>query len=303
MKNISVNFCGIKLKNPIITASGTYGFGREYNEYFSPSDIGAVCVKGLTLKERTGNPPPRIAETWGGILNSVGLQNPGVHTFIKNELDWLKKTGAVVIANIAGNTVDEYCEMVKILSDTDTDLLEINISCPNVKEGGVAFGTNCDTVYNITSRVKEVSKKPIIIKLSPNVTDITAIAHSAEKGGADALSLINTILGMKIDINTRKPVLYNNMGGLSGRAVLPVAVRMIHQVRQATKLPIIGMGGVTEYEDAVEIMLAGANTVAVGTAMFNNPNACMDILNGLESYMNRNGINDINDISGKVILN
>ena len=300
--NMKVNIAGVELNNPIITASGTYGFGREYGELYSLNELGAICVKGLTLLPREGNPPPRITETYGGILNSVGLQNPGVDAFIEYELPELKKYTCKVIANMAGNTIEDYCQMAERLSDSDVDMLEMNISCPNVKAGGVAFGTNADTILTITKEVKKYAKKPLIVKLSPNVTDITEMAKAAEQGGADALSLINTLLGMAIDIKTRRPILANVTGGLSGPAVKPVAVRMIYQVRQCTNLPIIGMGGVTTGDDAIEMMLAGSNAVAVGTANFMNPYACVDIKKGIADYMEKYNIDDVNDISGKVIV-
>jgi dihydroorotate dehydrogenase (NAD+) catalytic subunit len=303
MINLGINIAGVMLENPVITASGTYGFGREYSSFYDISQLGAICVKGLTLKERLGNPPPRIAETPAGVLNSVGLQNPGVDWFIREELPLLKDKGCVVIANIAGNTIEEYIRMAEKISESDTDLIELNISCPNVKEGGVAFGVNCDSVYQITSVVKQNCRQPLIVKLSPNVTDIAAIAQSAEQGGADALSLINTILGMRIDINSRKPILANNVGGLSGPAVKPIAVRMVWQVRNATKLPIIGMGGISDWRDAIEFMLAGASAVAIGTALFNNPYAPLEILDGLMKYLENRNIDDINQIISKVIPN
>lgn len=303
MINLSVNIAGVKLKNPVITASGTYGFGREYSEFYKLNELGAICTKGLTLKERIGNKPPRIAETACGILNSVGLQNPGIDYFIKNELPFLKGEGAVVIANIAGNTIDEYCEMAKILSETKTDLIELNISCPNVKEGGLAFGVKCESVFKITNEVKKHCKQPLIVKLSPNVTDIVEIAKAARDGGADALSLINTLLGMKIDINTRKPILFNNVGGLSGPCVLPIAVRMVWQVKNAVDLPIIGMGGVATYSDAIELMLAGADAIAVGTACFVDPYAPIKVRDGIINYLKENNIDDVSKIVGKIILN
>ncbi len=300
--NMKVNIAGVELNNPIITASGTYGFGREYGELYSLNELGAICVKGLTLMPRAGNPPPRITETYGGILNSVGLQNPGVDAFIEYELPELKKYTCKVIANMAGNTVDDYCQMAEKLSDSDVDMLEMNISCPNVKEGGVAFGTNANTILHITKEVKKHTNKPLIVKLSPNVTDITEMAKAAEQGGADALSLINTLLGMAIDIKTKRPILANVTGGLSGPCVKPVAIRMVYQVSQVTSLPIIGMGGITTGEDAVEFMLAGSCAVAVGTANFMNPYACVDIKKGLVSYMQQNKIDDLGDLVGKVII-
>ena len=299
--NMKVNIAGVELNNPVITASGTFGFGREYGELYSLNELGAICVKGLTLAPRAGNPPPRITETYGGILNSVGLQNPGVDAFIEYEVPELKKYTCKIIANMAGNTIEEYCQMAEKLSDSGVDMLEMNISCPNVKAGGVAFGTNADTVHTITKEVKKYAEIPLIVKLSPNVTDITEMARAAEAGGADALSLINTLLGMAIDIKTKRPILANVTGGLSGPAVKPVAVRMIYQVSECTKLPIIGMGGITTGEDAVEFMLAGSNAIAVGTANFMNPYACVDIKKGIADYMTQYNINDVNDLVGKVI--
>lgn len=300
--NLKVNIAGVTLNNPIITASGTYGFGREYGEYYSLNEIGAICVKGLTLQPREGNPPPRITETYGGILNSVGLQNPGVDMFIQTEIPELKKYSCKIIANMAGNTIEDYCAMAERLSDSGVDMLEMNISCPNVKAGGVAFGTNADTIFNITQEVKKHATVPLIVKLSPNVTDITEMAKAAEAGGADALSLINTLLGMAIDIRSRRPILANVTGGLSGPAVKPVAVRMVYQVAQCTKLPIIGMGGITTGEDAVEFMLAGSNAVAVGTANFMNPYACVDIKNGIVEYLKKYQIDDVNQLVNQVII-
>jgi len=291
---LSVVIAGVTLANPIITASGTFGFGREYAELYPLSALGAVTAKGLTLRERAGNAPPRVAETPSGMLNSVGLQNPGVEYFIREELPWLKAQGTVVIANIAGNTLDEYCAMAERLSETETDLIELNISCPNVKQGGVAFGTSCASVAEITAAVRAHCRQPLIVKLSPNVTDIADIAQAAVEHGADALSLINTLLGMRIDIHTRRPVLANNVGGLSGPAVRPVAVRMIWQVRQRVNVPVIGMGGVATWEDAVEMMLAGANAVAVGTAMYSDPFAPLAIKQGLIEYLARHAIDDVN---------
>lgn len=298
--NMSVNIGGIEWKNPVTTGSGTFGFGREYNEFYNVADLGAICVKGLTLLPREGNPPPRIAETPSGILNSVGLQNPGVENFVKEDLPYLKKMGACVIANIAGNSIDDYCRMAEIISDSDCDMVEMNISCPNVKEGGVAFGTNRDTIAKITSEVRAHCKKPLIVKLSPNVTDITEMAKAAENSGADAISLINTLTGMVIDIHSRRPILHNNIGGLSGPAVKPVAVRMVWQCANAVKIPIIGMGGIMTGEDAVEFILAGATAVSVGTANFLNPTAAIDVVRGLEDYLEKYGISDINDLRGKV---
>ncbi|MBE6611894.1 MAG: dihydroorotate dehydrogenase [Ruminococcaceae bacterium] len=298
--DLSVNFAGVTLKNPIVTVSGTCGFGEEYAPYYKPSQLGAIAVKGMTLAPRLGNPPPRIAETPAGILNSIGLQNPGVQAFIDNELPRLKAEGATVIANISGSTISDYCKVAELLSETDVDFIEMNISCPNVKEGGVAFGTNAKTVNEITSEVKKHSSKPVIVKLSPNVTDITEMARAAEAGGANALSLINTLLGMRIDIKTKRPILHNNVGGLSGPAVFPVAVRMIWQVRNAVSLPLLGMGGVASAEDAIEMLIAGADAIGVGTAMFPNPALPLEIIDGIAKYMEENGIENVADISATV---
>lgn len=302
MKNLKVNIAGVELNNPVIAASGTFGFGREYGEFYNLDELGAISVKGLTLNPREGNPPPRIAETYGGILNSVGLQNPGVKAFIAYELPELKKHSCKVIANMAGSTFEDYYEMAEILSDSDVDMLEVNISCPNVRSGGVAFGTNASTIYEITKGIKKYAKKPVIIKLSPNVTDIGEMAVAAEQGGADAISLINTLLGMAIDINSRKPILANVKGGFSGPAVKPVAVRMVYEAKNKVKVPIIGMGGITTGDDAVEFMIAGASAVMVGTANFMNPYACPDVKKGILAYMDKYNIEDVNSIVNTVQL-
>ncbi len=299
MIDMRVDLAGIKLKNPVVTASGTFGFGREYAKFYDLSKLGGIVVKGLTLEPREGNKPPRIAETTAGMLNSVGLQNPGVEYFLDKELPFLRQYDVAVIANIAGNTVEEYCRMTERLG-SHVDGIELNISCPNVKEGGVAFGTKCDSVYNITRSVKEYSKVPLIVKLSPNVTDIKEIAVAAQEGGADAISLINTLLGMAIDINTRKPVLANTVGGLSGPAVKPVAVRMVWQVFQAVNIPIIGMGGISSWQDAVEFILAGADAVSIGTASFVNPYAPLEILERLKEYLVKNKFNSISELKGNI---
>ncbi|MFZ5352645.1 MAG: dihydroorotate dehydrogenase [Bacillota bacterium] len=299
MFSTKVNLSGIQLKNPVTVASGTFGFGKEYGAYYDLSLLGAIAVKGLTLKPREGNKAPRIAETPSGILNSVGLQNPGIDVFIEEELPFLRKYTAAVIANIAGNTVEECCEMAEKLGSR-VDGIELNISCPNVKEGGVAFGTKCDSVYNITKHVKMHSRVPLIVKLSPNVTDIVEIASAAQEAGADALSLINTLLGMAIDIKSRKPILANIVGGLSGPAVKPVALRMVWQVCKAVNIPVIGMGGISTWEDAVEFILAGASAISVGTANFTDPYAPLKILKGIEQYLIENNFNSIDDIRGKL---
>lgn len=301
--NTKINFCGIEFKNPIVTASGTFGFGAEYGQYADISEYGGFSAKGLTRQPKEGNPAPRIAETPSGILNSVGLQNPGVDVFANYIMPELAKLDTHVIANMSGNTVEEYCEMAEILSDTDVSLIEMNISCPNVKQGGLAFGTDPATVEHLTREVKKYSKKPLVVKLSPNVTSITDIAKAAESGGADALSLINTLLGMVIDIEKRKPILANNMGGMSGPCVRPVAVRMVHQVSKAVSLPIIGMGGVMNGRDVIEFMIAGASLVALGTGLFVNPKLIYEVKSYMAEYMQRHNITDIKDIIGTLELN
>ena len=300
MADLSVKVAGVSFNNPLIAASGTFGFGREYNEFYPLEKLGGISCKGITLKRRDGNPPPRIAETPSGILNAVGLQNPGVDAFISDDLPWLKQQNTTVIANIAGNTVEEYCQMAEKLSETDVDMIELNISCPNVKSGGVQFGTSCESVGNITAEVRKHCKKPLIVKLSPNVTDIASIAQSAEANGADAISMINTLTGMKIDINTRRPIIRNNTGGLSGAAVFPVAVRMVWQVSNAVKIPIIGMGGITTWEDAAEMLIAGATALQIGTVMFSDPYAPIKINEGLNKFLDDNGIKSVTELTKTV---
>ena len=297
MADLKVNIAGVEFNNPIIAASGTFGFGREYSEFYPLSVMGGISCKGITLKERLGNPAPRIAETPSGILNAVGLQNPGVEHFINEDLGWLKQQGTVVIANIAGNTYEEYCSMAEKLSDTDVDMIELNISCPNVKSGGVQFGTSCESVGAITKAVRKYCKKPLIIKLSPNVTDIVSIAKAAEAEGADALSLINTLTGMRIDINTRRPIIKNNTGGLSGAAVFPVAVRMVYQTAQAVKIPVIGMGGISSWKYAVEMMIAGASALQIGTVLFKDPYAPIKITEGMNRFLDENGIASVTELT------
>jgi dihydroorotate dehydrogenase (NAD+) catalytic subunit len=294
--NMKVNIAGITFKNPVTTASGTFGSGMEYCDFVDLSRLGAVTTKGVSGIPWPGNPTPRIAETYGGMLNAIGLQNPGIDVFINRDLPFLRKYDTKIIVNVVGKTAEEYCEVAERLSACDVDMLEINISCPNVKEGGIAFGQDPHRVEKITSQVKAYSKKPIIIKLSPNVTDITAIAKAAEAGGADAVSLINTLTGMKIDINKRTFLLANKIGGLSGPAIKPIAVRMVYQAANAVKIPVIGMGGIMNAEDALEFIMAGATMVAVGTANFINPRATEEVIDGIEAYMIRNNIKDINDI-------
>lgn len=300
MADLCVNLCGVRLKNPVIGASGTFGYGREYNEFFPVSRLGGVSCKGTTLEERLGNPPPRIAETPAGMLNSVGLQNPGVKRFILEAIPFLKKQGTAIIANVAGSSVDDYRRIVEILSDTDVDMIEVNISCPNVKEGGVQFGATCAGAEEVTKAVRAVSKKPLMIKLTPNVTDIAEIAAAVEAAGADCVSLINTLLGMRIDIHTRRPVLRNNTGGLSGPAVLPVAVRMVWQTANRVKIPVVGMGGIAKWQDAAEMLLAGASAVQIGAANFTDPFTPVKVLEGLERYLDDNGIEKVGDLVGKV---
>jgi len=300
MKNLNTNFIGVDFKNPIVTASGTFGFGREYSEYYDLSLLGGICVKGLTAQPRLGNKPPRVAETPMGMLNSVGLQNPGVDAFITDELPYLRKHDIVVIANISGNTIEEYAEMAEKLSEVGVDILEVNVSCPNVKAGGMAFGTTTEGVTAVTEAVMNKTKVPVMVKLSPNVTDIASIAKAAEASGADAISLINTILGMRIDTLTRKPILHNNVGGLSGPAVFPVAVRMVWQVSSTVKIPVLGMGGVTTGNNAVEMMLAGASLIGVGTACFDDPYAPIRIIKEITEYMELNSINKVSELTGKV---
>lgn len=301
--NLSVEICGIRFKNPVVAASGTYGFGREFAEYIDLNELGGISVKGLTLEPRLGNKPPRIAETPSGVLNSVGLQNPGVKAFIEKELPFLKEHDIIVIANIAGGTEEEYCEIARILADTSVDAIELNVSCPNVKEGCVSFGNTAAGVADITKKVKGFCRQPLIVKLTPNVPDIKEIALAAEDSGADAISLINTILGLAIDIENRRPVLANNFGGLSGPAVKPVALRMVYEASHAVKIPVIGMGGISSGEDAVEFLLAGASAVMVGTANFANPAACLEIIEGIGNYLIGHSYSDISEIIGGLELN
>ena len=298
--NMSVDLAGVILKNPVVVASGTFGFGREYSQFYNMSELGAICCKGLTLFPREGNPAPRIAETPMGILNSVGLQNPGVDAFIEHELPFLRQRDVKVIANISGNTPEEYGEMCEKLSAAGVDMIEVNISCPNVKAGGLAYGTRPELAAEVTQMAKSHASVPVMVKLSPNVTDITEIAKAAADAGADALSLINTLRGMRIDVNTRRPILKMNTGGLSGPAVLPVAVRMVWEAANAVDLPILGMGGVSSGEDAAQLMLAGASAVAVGTALFADPYAPLKIRDGLAAVAAKQGLSSVSQLTGGV---
>lgn len=303
MKNIintAVNIAGVELKNPVMTASGTFGSGAEYSSFVDLSELGGVVTKGVANIPWAGNATPRIAETHGGMLNAIGLQNPGIDVFIERDIPFLKQYDTKIIVNVCGKSVEDYCEVVERLAQEEVDLLEINISCPNVKEGGIAFGQDPKFVEHITQELKKRAKQPIIMKLSPNVTDITEMARAAEAGGADGLSLINTLTGMKIDVNRRSFALANKTGGLSGPAIKPVAVRMVYQVANAVKLPIIGMGGIMNAEDALEFIMAGATAISVGTANFVNPYATVEIANGIKEYMVRNNIYDINELIGCV---
>ncbi len=299
--NTKVNFAGIEMKNPVTVASGTFGYGREYAEFFDLGKLGAVITKGTSLKPKSGNKPSRVCETASGMLNSIGLQNPGVEYFVNNDLPFLRKFDTKIIVNACGSSIDEYVELCKILNSLDIDGVELNLSCPNVKEGCMAFGNTYEGVKKVTSEVRKVLDKPLIVKLTPNVTDIAGIAKGVEDGGADAVSLINTLLAMKIDIYKRKPVLANNTGGLSGPAIKPVAVRMVYQVAQAVKIPIMGLGGIMTGEDAIEFMLAGATTVSIGAGNFVDPYTSIKTIEGIEEYMKKCNIDDINDVIGKVI--
>lgn len=300
MTDMRVHIAGVELKNPVITASGCFGFGQEYNEFYPVRLLGGISCKGTTLEPREGNPPPRVAETPSGMLNSVGLQNPGVDHFIQEDLPWLVQQGTCVIANIAGNTVDDYCEVARRLDDTAVDIIEVNISCPNVKAGGVHFGTSCAGVEEITSAVRKATKKPLMVKLSPNVTDIAQLAAAAECAGADAVSLINTLLGMRIDLNTRRPILHNNVGGLSGPAVFPVALRMVWQVANRVKIPVVGMGGISRWQDAVEMMMAGATAVQIGAASFTDPYTPVRVLEGMQKFLHDRGIGSARELTKTV---
>ena len=298
--NTKVSIAGVELKNPITVASGTFGSGMEYDEFVDLNLLGAVTTKGVANVPWPGNPTPRVAETYGGMMNAIGLQNPGIDTFVKRDIPFLKEKDTKIIVNVCGKSTEDYLDVVERLGDEPVDLLEINVSCPNVKEGGIAFGQDPKALYDITKAIKAKAKQPIIMKLSPNVTDITEMAKAAEAAGSDALSLINTLTGMKIDIKRRAFAVANKTAGVSGPAIHPIAVRMVYQVANAVKLPIIGMGGVMNTEDALEMIMAGATAVAVGTANFHNPYATVEIIKGIEEYMQANGVGDINSLIGCV---
>lgn len=298
--NTKVKIAGVEFKNPVMTASGTFGSGMEYSEFVDLNKLGAIVTKGVANVPWEGNPTPRVAETYGGMLNAIGLQNPGIDVFIERDIPFLKKYDTKIIVNVCGKTVEDYLQTVERLGDEAVDMLEINVSCPNVKEGAIAFGQRADCLFDITSRIKKVAKQPVIMKLSPNVTDITEMAKAAEAAGADALSMINTLTGMKIDVHKRAFVLANKTGGLSGPAIKPVAVRMVYQASHAVKIPVIGMGGIANAEDAIEFLLAGATAVAVGAMNFINPYATAEIAEGIREYMRHYQIEDINSIIGSV---
>lgn len=299
--NTEVKIAGVTFKNPVMTASGTFGSGMEYCDFVDLNRLGAVVTKGVANVPWEGNPTPRVAEVYGGMLNAIGLQNPGIDVFMERDLEFLKNYDTNVIVNVCGKTVEDYLEVVERLSDTSVSMLEINVSCPNVKEGAIAFGQKADSLYDITSQIKKKAKQPVIMKLSPNVTDITEMAKAAEAAGADALSMINTITGMKIDIHKKKFVLANKTGGMSGPAVKPVAVRMVYQTAQAVKIPIIGMGGIGNAEDAIEFLLAGASAVAVGAMNFVNPYTTVKVVEGIEAYMKQYGIENVTELIGGVM--
>ncbi len=296
MINMKTSIAGVEFKNPVMTASGTFGSGMEYSEFVDLNKLGAVVTKGVSNVPWEGNPTPRVAETYGGMLNAIGLQNPGIDVFIKRDIPFLKQYDTRIIVNVCGKSVEDYIEVVEKLADTEVDMLEINVSCPNVKEGAIAFGQKADALYNITRALKEKAKQPIIMKLSPNVTDITEMARAAEAGGADAISLINTLTSMKIDIYKKTFALANKTGGLSGPAIKPIAIRMVYQVAEAVKLPIIGMGGIMNAEDAIEFILAGATAIAVGAANFHNPYTTTEVVDGIQAYMKQYHIDDIKSL-------
>ena len=301
--NTEINFAGIKMKNPVTVASGTFGYGREYDEYIDLNKLGAIVTKGTFLKPRPGNKPPRVCETASGMLNAIGLQNPGIEYFEEHDLPWLRKFDTKIILNVGASTLEEYVEVCKYANKLDIDGLELNLSCPNVKAGCMAFGTTYEGVKQVTSAVRKVLDKPLIVKLTPNVTDITLTAKGAQDGGADAVSAINTLLGMKIDINKRKPVLANNTGGLSGPAIKPVAVRMVYQIAKAIDIPVMGLGGIMTGDDVIEFMLAGASCISIGSGNFYSPDTSIKAIDGVEKYMKKYNIEDLNSIIGTVQMN
>lgn len=301
--NTKINFAGIEMKNPVTVASGTFGYGREFQDFIDLNRLGAIITKGTSLKPRPGNKAPRICETASGMLNSIGLQNPGVEYFAEVDLPFLRKFDTKIIVNACGSTIEEYVELCKILNTLDIDGVELNLSCPNVKAGCLAFGTTYEGVKNVTSQVRKVLDKPLIVKLTPNVTDITAPAKGAEDAGADAISAINTLLGMKIDINKRAPILANNTGGLSGPAIKPVAVRCVYQIAQSVNIPVMGLGGIMNGEDAIEFMIAGASTISIGAGNFVNPTVAVKTIDGIENYMKKNKIEDLKEIIGSIKMN
>lgn len=300
MANLGIEIAGVSFKNPVMTASGTFGSGMEYGEFVDLNKLGAVVTKGVANVPWPGNPTPRVTEVYGGMLNAIGLQNPGIDVFLERDLPFLKQYDTKVIVNVCGKSVSDYLEVVERLSDAEIDMMEINISCPNVKEGAIAFGQKAESVYDITRQIKEKAKQPVIMKLSPNVTDITEMARAAEAAGADALSMINTITGMKIDIERRKFALANKTGGMSGPAIKPVAVRMVYQCANAVSIPIIGMGGIASAEDAIEFLMAGATAVAAGAMNFVNPYLTEELASGIENFLDRHKIADVNEIIGCV---
>ncbi len=300
MKDLSVKVAGVTFPNPVIAASGTYGFGEDYAPLYPLNKLGGISCKGTTMNKKPGNIPPRIAETTAGMLNAVGLQNPGVEVFVNKYLPKLKKEGNVIIANVAGATLDDYRNIAERLDSTDVDMIELNISCPNVKQGGATWGTSCEGASTVTKAVRAATKKPIMVKLTPNVTNVVEIAKAVEAEGADCLSLINTLLGMRIDIRTKRPVLHNNVGGFSGPAIFPVAVRMVWQVASAVNIDVVGMGGISTAEDAIEMMMAGAKAVQIGTAIFTDPYSPLRVIDGIEKYMIDNNIENLSEITGSV---
>ena len=300
MKDLSVKVAGVTFPNPVIAASGTYGFGEDYAPLYPLNKLGGISCKGTTMNEKPGNVPPRIAETTAGMLNAVGLQNPGVEVFVNKYLPKLKKEGNVIIANVAGATLDDYRNIAERLDSTDVDMIELNISCPNVKQGGATWGTSCEGAATVTKAVRAATKKPVMVKLTPNVTNVVEIAKAVEAEGADCLSLINTLLGMRIDIRTKRPILHNNVGGFSGPAIFPVAVRMVWQVASAVNIDVVGMGGISTAEDAIEMMMAGAKAVQMGTAIFTDPYSPLKVIDGIEKYMIENNIENLSEICGSV---